>query len=448
MSGGTGGPAGAAGDAGTAQGEGGQGDGARFRTTPQRVLVNPARRMTASRVAVCVSMAAFPAACQGEPDGIEPGMPIELDASAIEVLGTSDVLAVVRDMEVLDNGSVWVLNEREPFFVGFGPGGEFLGAHGRAGGGPEDFRMPSGFLAGGWKGEAWVFDFARHAMIRVSEPDDLTEIPLRSESLPPGSVQGGMNMLAPSVRTASLGREIIVPRSSGTMREGPLQYRLALLRSDLVALDPETGGVRTLVSLGGVLEDPSGDFIPSEGAFPLWYRLWAVCGGNLVRVYDRVRNQLRGFDGSGTEVEQIDLPPVPFTEVSASQFARAVFGMRQAEVTGAVGVRLTAEDSARVLDQMVGMVRGQPHELASYLPRYVDLRCGDHGTMWMQPLGLDLGGLRGGRLWLRVAPDGGVREVRLPARFDALRFSASRVWGVYRDENDLPSVASVGLRDG
>ncbi len=408
-------------------------------------MVDFARRMTSVRIAVCVLVAALATACEDEPDGVDPGVPIELDASAIEVLGTSDSLVVARDLEVLDDGSVWVLNEREPYFIGFGPGGDLLGAHGRAGGGPGDFRMPSGFLTGGWQGGAWVFDFARHAMIRVSEPDDWAEVPLRSDSLPPGSVQGGMNMLAPSVRTASLGGEIIVPRSGGTMQEGLLRYRLSLLGADLVAVDPETGGVRTLISLGDELDDPSGDFIPSEGGFPLWYRLWAVCGGDLVRVYDRVRNQLRGFDGSGTEVDPVNLPPVPFTEVSARQFARAVFGLRQAEVTGAVGVRLTAEDSARVLDQLAGMVKGQPHELASYLPRYVDLRCSEDGTMWMQPLDVELGGLRGGRLWLRIAPGGGVREVWFPERFDAFRFRASRVWGVYRDENNLPSVAFVPL---
>ena len=397
---------------------------------------------------MCASVAAIATACEGEPDGVDPGIPIELDASAIEVLGTSDSLSVVRDLEVLHDGSVWVLNEREPYFIGIGADGELLGAHGRDGQGPRDFPMPSGFLTGGWQGEAWVFDFARHAMIRVSEPDDWAEVSLRSESLPPGSVRGGMNMLAPSVRTASRGREIIVPRSGGTMQEGLLQYRRSLLGADLIAVDPETGGVRTLVSLGEVLDDPSGDFIPSEGGFPLWYRLWAVCGGDLVRVYDRVRNQLRGFDGSGEEVEPIDLPPVPFTEVSARQFARAVFGLRQAEVTGAVGVRLTAEDSARVVDQLAGMVTGQPHELASYLPRYVDLRCSEDGTMWMHPLDVELGGLRGGRLWLRIAPGGGVREVRLPERFDAFRFLPTQVWGMYRDENDFASVASIALPGG
>lgn len=30
-----------------------------------------------------------------------------------------------------------------------------------------------------------------------------------------------------------------------------------------------------------------------------------------MRVYDRVRNQLRGFDGPGTDVEPVDLPAVP-----------------------------------------------------------------------------------------------------------------------------------------
>ncbi len=404
--------------------------------------------MTSAWVAVCLSALVLHAACEGEPDGVDPGTPIELDASAIEILGNSDSLALVRDLEITSDGSVWALNEREPYFVGFGPGGDLLGAHGRAGGGPGDFRMPSGFLTGGWRGEAWVFDFARHAMVRVSRPDELAEISLRSESLPPGSVRGGMNMLVPSVRTATLGREIVVPRSGGTMQEGLLRFRLSLLGADLVAVDPETGEARILVALGEALDDPSGDFIPSEGGFPLWYRLWAVCGGDLVRVYDRVRNQLRGFDGSGTEVEPVDLPPVPFTEISARQFARAVFGLRQAEVTGAVGVRLTAEDSAGVLDQLAGMVKGQPHELASYLPRYVDFRCSEDGTMWIQPLDVELGGLRGGRSWLRITPDGSVREVWLPERFDAFRFLPSRVWGVYRDENDLPSVASVSLPRG
>lgn len=408
-----------------------------------------AERPTLSRVAVVLTGAAF-LACDGVREGDDPvddlGAPVELAAAAIEVLGTSESLAVVRDLEVLAGGSVWVLNSQEPYFVGFGADGASLGAHGSPGGGPDEFPMPSAFVAGGWEGEAWVLDLLHHALIRISRPDaDSEQFSLASTSVPRGSVRSGMSMLDSSVRTARLGREIVLPHSAATMQGGVLQFRFGLLGADLVAVDPETGGTRTLVALGDVLEDPSGDFIASDGGFPLWYRLWASCGESLVRVYDRVTNQLRGFDGAGAEVDPIDLPPVPFTEVGPRQFAAAVFALRQAEVTGDVAARLTREDSLRLLNQMADMAQGAPRELASYLPRYVDFRCDENGTMWLQPLDLEAGGLSGGPRWLRIEPDGVARDVRLPERFDALRFTASRIWGVSRDEFDRPSVASIPL---
>ena len=402
--------------------------------------------LTSLRVATALSAVLILANCDDTAVGSGPDAPIELSESAIEVLGGSDALAVVRDLQVSSDGSVWVLNSAEPFFVGFGPDGESLGALGRSGRGPRDFPMPAGYVTGGWQGEAWALDLVRHAIIRISQPE-WAEIPLRSASLPRGSIRGGMSMLGSSVRTARLGREIIVARTSETMEPGVLNYRLSLLRPDLIAVDPDAGGARTLLAFGEVLDDPSGDFIPSEGGFPLWYRLWAVCG-DVVRIYDRVTNQLRGFDGSGAEVRPIDLPPVPFTEVTPRQFAGAVFPIRQAELTGDVWSRLSSEDSLRVLNQAAQSVTGGPRELASYLPRYVDFRCSEDGTMWMNPVDLDAGGLKGASLWLRITPDGAIREVRLPERFDAFRFTESRIWGVYRDELDIPSVASIALPAG
>ena len=68
--------------------------------------------------------------------------------------------------------------------------------------------------------------------------------------------------------------------------------------------------------------------------------------------------------------------------------------------------------------------------------------------MWLNPVDLDAGGLKGAPSWLQITTDGAVREVRLPARLDALRFSDSRIWGVYRDEFDIPAVASIALPGG
>ena len=398
------------------------------------------------RAAISLCAVALTAACDSGPVASEFGTPVSLSESDIEVLATSDSLAVVQDLEVLADGTVWVLNSQPPYLVGFAPDGESLGAHGRSGGGPDEFRMPSGFVTGGWDGGAWVFDFVRHAIVRVSEPDaGLAAIPLRSASLPPGSARGGMNMLGTSVRTARLGSEIVVPRSTETMQDGPLRFRFSLLMADLVAVDPESGAARDLLGLADVLDDPSGDFIASEGAFPLWYRLWAVCGDDLVRVHDRVRNQLRGFDGSGTETAPIDLPPPPFTEVSPRQFAAAVFPMRRAQLAGDVTARTTGDDSLRLLNQIARSVNGGPRALASYLPRYVDFRCTEGGTMWLHPLNPHIGGLSGGRSWLRITPEGDTDEVRLPDRFEAFRFSDSRIWGIQTDEIGFPSVASIAL---
>lgn len=375
----------------------------------------------------------------------EDADPLTVASSDVHVLGSSELIDQVRDLEVLPDGSVWLLNSVEPFFVGFDTEGAIVGQHGTAGGGPEEFRMPAGLLAGGLNGEAWTFDVVRHAFIRVSEPgEDWSQVAVPREKIPPGTVRGAMNLVIPTVRIARLGDEVIIPWTTETLDVGWSAYRMALLRADFSALDPRTGSVREVVALGDVFEDPSAGFVATDGGFPLWYRLWAVCGDHL-RVHDRVRNQLRGFTGSGREITPISLPPVRLTDVTPLEFARAVFPLRQAEVAGAVGTHLTAQDSVRLLNQMAQSVNGGPAELAAYLPRYVDLRCSDDGTMWMQPIDLEIGGVKGGRAWLRITPDGDVHEIRLPARFDALRFTRDRIWGVQRNAFDVASIAWIGL---
>ncbi|MDH5759732.1 MAG: hypothetical protein OEZ65_09110 [Gemmatimonadota bacterium] len=368
-----------------------------------------------------------------------------MSASEVHVFGASDAVGLIRDLDVLPDGSVWALNSGEPFFVGFDSGGEVMGTHGGSGGGPEEFRMPAAFVTGGVDGEAWVFDFLRHAVIRVSRPGEWAQLPIPREAIPPGSLLGGMDIMSPTVRTARMGNELLLPRTTGSMASGLTSFRLAILGADLMALDLESGSVRVVVSLGEVLDDPSQGFVPTDGGFPLWYRLWAVCGEDRIRVYDRVRNQLRGFSRDGEELTPVSLPAAYPTEVSPREFAQVVFPLRQAEITGGVGSRLGAEDSARVLNEMIQGIRGQPRELAAYLPRYVDFRCAEDGAMWLQPVDLSIGGLDGGAKWMRIMPDGDVREVHFPERFDPMRFMSGRVWGIQRDEWDVPSVAWIAL---
>jgi hypothetical protein len=396
---------------------------------------------------VVLFVAASLASC-GEGRDSAPGSagPIILQDSAVHVLGRSEAIGVVRDLEVLPNGSVWVLNSSAPFFLGFAADGRSLGVHGESGGGPFEYQLPSAFVTGGEDGEAWVFDYRRHALIKISEPaGDWSEIPIPRDGLPPGSLAGGMNMLGSTVRTARLGDEIVLARTAGAGEGGVIAFRMRVLRPDLMALDPTTSSVRRIVSLAEVMEDPTQNLPRTEGGFPLWYRLWTTCEGEELLVYDRVRDDIRVFRPDGTETSAIPIPSVDLSDATAEQIAEAVFDLRAAEAAGAVGRRLTPEDSVRVLKDLVAGIANERGQFAEYLPRYVDLRCGSDGAVWLHPFDPEEGGMKGGRAWLRVRPGGEAQEIRLPNRFDAFRFTEDQIWGVQRDEYDVASIAWIDM---
>lgn len=396
-------------------------------------------------VLACLALAA----CSAEPEG-DAG-PVVLRASDLHVLGTSDSIAIVQDLAVLPNGTVWVQNSVEPFFVGFGPQGDVLAAHGRAGGGPNELGSPVGFIVGGLDGEAWSFDRSRHLLTRVSVSGARAEVPLPRDAIPPGSVMTGMGMLGSTVRLANLQGEIVLPRRSGTGEITATAFWTTMWHADLVALDPETGSVRTVLSLRETMGDLTSHFQSLSSGFPpfpLWYRLWAVCGDE-IRLYDFVRDELRGFTAAGVELEAIPVPP-PFTEATPRQFARAVFDLAVVERAGAVTPRMaemSAADSAEIVNGLVQRLEGTSQQLGGLLPKFVDFRCGDDGSMWLRPLDLERGGIRGGPGWLRIA-GGETREIRFPERFDPYRFTSGRVWGVIRDELDVASVAWIAAPGG
>jgi len=372
--------------------------------------------------------------------------PTVIGAADVHVLGTSESIAQVVDLAALPDGTVWVLNSLDPRFVGFGPDGGSLGEYGRQGGGPDEFRAPAGFVTGGLDGQAWVFDRGRHALIRIAGPDaPHAEIPLPPDAIPAGSVMQGMSLLASTVRTARLGDLVVLPRRIGSGEVAAISFWTTIWNADLVALDPETGSVSAVVSLPDALGDLEARFAELGSGFipfPMWYRLWATCGDEL-RLYDFVRDELRGFDADGTERDPAAVPP-PFTEVTPRQFALSVFDLaaaeRAGEVRGGLG-DMSAADSAQIIDGLVARLDRSPAQLAGLLPKFVDFRCAEDGTMWLRPIDLERGGMRGGPTWLRIARDGTRREVRLPERFDPYRFAAGRIWGVLRDELDVASLA-------
>jgi hypothetical protein len=380
------------------------------------------------------------------------GDPVVLQTADTHVVGTSESIALVEDIDVLHDGRVLVLNSVDPLFVLFDPNGGPVAMHGRTGGGPEEFGAPSGFVSGGFDDRSWVFDRYRHVLVEASDPDSIRrEIPLPRDAIPPGRVLPGIRfVLSNTVRTARLGDEILLPRRSTVPESGVFSYWLSAWTADIVALDPRTGSVRTVVALADVLGDPTPHFDLTDAflPFPLWNRLWAVCGEE-IRVYDRLRNEVRGFTGSGVEIDPVALPMVREPDVDREQLGRLLFQAAVVEAAGAVptggSLGLAPADSVRIMDGLMARLTAPVDRIANLLPRYTDLRCDERGTLWMQPFDIGDGGLRGGSVWLRIASDAATREVRLPPRFDAFRFTTDRVWGVQRSELDVASVAWISL---
>lgn len=388
--------------------------------------------------------------CEAAPENVVEGLaePTIMQPSDVHVLGTSASIADVVDLEVLADGSIWVLNSVEPFFIGFDPDGNVLQEHGRRGGGPEEFSAPVGFVFGGVDEGAWTFDLRRHTLIEVSQSDGRrSEIRIPADSIPPGTLRGGMNLMDVEVRTARLGDEVVVARSYATMQSGMLNFWSSMWGADLLAFDPTTDAVRGVARLSEVLGDPAAEIEMTSGfpPFPLWYRLWAVCSDTELRVYDRLGNQVRMFASDGTETGAVPLPPNRLETVTDRQFVGAVFGLILAERMGETGGTTSPADSARLINEMLPEIEGEPEHLASFLPRYVDFRCTAEGTVWIQPFDPDRGGLRGGLAWLRIGADGIADELHLPERFDAYRFTADRIWGIQRDEFDVAAVAWVAV---
>lgn len=391
------------------------------------------------------------AACdEAQPGGGSAAQPIVIADSAVHVVGTSASIATVDDLTVVGDSIIWVMNSVEPFFVALSTAGESVRAFGVRGGGPEEFGAPAGFVVNDLDGEAWIFDRQRNALIEVSRPDSIRgRLPLPGESLEPGRVTPGMDLLGRVVRTGRLGNEIVLPRRSAQGESNVFGYWLSGWTADLVAWDVESESTRTVVALGDVLGDPrahfdlSGTYLP----VPLWYRLWSVCGNAEIRVFDRMRNQVRGFASDGTEIEAVALPPTRYTEITPEEFIRATFyvGVIEAmsDVTGRTDV--SPQDSARILQGLRSRLDAPPAQLANLLPRYTDFRCDWNGTLWLRPLDLDFGILEGGPVWIRISADGTHQRMRFPDRFDPYRFSVQRVWGVMRDSLDVATLVWVSI---
>jgi len=357
---------------------------------------------------------------------------IVVPADAVHVLGTSESLALVLDMVRLDDGTIWLLNQTEPYFFAFDAQGEIRRSWGRRGGGPAEFRSPAALVVGP-AGDVWVHDRAPHALIRVSgEESEPKRIVLPRDSLPPNRVVVLENLGIPEGRTwlSATADAFLAARSKPSSGEGQPLYDAEILsiRDD--------GTLHVLIALGDHMEGPPPEFASATLFLP--NPLWAICPDGSMVLYDPRQNAIRQLSLGGTETAAaVALPAERRLEITPDRVFGLVYRLMVENVPAD-----ERPDSALLYAGFEGQFSEVSADISPVFPEYADLQC-TAGTIWIQPFDMR-GSIGRGPVWLRITPDE-IRRVRLPDSFKPFRFTGDRVYGVILDELDVQSIAWIDI---
>lgn len=379
--------------------------------------------------------------------------PIIIPAEAVHRVGTSELISQVRDVEIDEDGTIWVLNGMAPYFIGFDTAGTVTASHGDEGGGPGEFQAPSSLArsAGGSAPEGvWTYDQGRHAMIRIDGTEEVS-IPIPPASIPPRRLltfdEGGLG----GSGMGSTGRPWFEPVDDGflmaTSGDGA-GYAVDFWDADLMVL-ARNGSASRLLETEDHVGDPATRYQGATQLLP--FPLWARCADGSLVLYDPLENRLRMMSSEGVVDGSIELPPERRMEFTPDRFYQLLVQRVFANVSASD--RPPDDELRASFDAEVEEARDQ---IADEFPEYTGLHCTGEGTLWLQRFSVDEGRFGHAPTWLRVtrgaeaagAGNGAaprIREVRLPEEFIALRLDEERAWGMVLDEYDVPTVAWLEL---
>ena len=382
-----------------------------------------------------ITVAAVSASCTA--NGAPASTPVEVvPESALTVLGTHGALARVVDLQVSTEGTVWVLNETEPFFFAFAPDGGAVEVFGRRGDGPREFSQPRVLMTGTEARDVWVYELTRHALHRIGNFDDWQEVVLPRDDLPSNTLvsldDAGILGLRPWFARSE--GSFLVARSKANAYAGP-----DIWSADLLLLDDSGREIRTALSVGDVVEAPGDRFGPGRLFEP--HPLWSRCADGTIALYDPMRNEVRRFDAAGREAEALPLPPEQAIRITPERIFD--LGYRWEAANPGPGPQ---PDSANLRRQVEDQLAWAIDDVARVFPEYSDLHCGLPGVVWLRRVSVDEGVLGKGRSWVRVDAAEGPATFRFPDRFEPFRFVGLSAWGVLFGDFDVPHVARLELR--
>jgi len=384
-------------------------------------------------LSVIVLSSAVALACAGGEGPAAASSDTEMiPADSVRVVGTSDVIGHIADVVEGDDGTIWVLNSAEPYFIAMSADGSIGRTWGANGGGPDEFRNPGVLIRQG--GHVWVYDGRRHAILRIDGTENGVEtISIPRDSIPPSGIASTENAGSGGrawIRGVDSGFLMAVGRDRSALLTRLWKANLTLLRDD--------GRVSVEFAVGDRLGDPTTRYGGAATQF-LPYPLWALCSDGSVAVYDPLRDVIDRV-APGDEVRNsIGLPPERDLEVTLDRAFRMTY--RYMIDQAPPGLVL---DSAMVYGQLEQAWPTLREQVSDVFPEYADLQCSAENTLWLQRFDPDHGMMGRGPEWLRINADG-IRAYSFPESFRPLRFEADRVFGVRRDGFDVESVAWMPL---
>lgn len=351
----------------------------------------------------------------------------------IDVVGTSEQITAIADVVEAEDGTIWILNTADPFFLAMAPDGSILRSWGREGGGPNEFRSPRTLVLDTAGHRVWAFDGGHHALMRVDgAEDDIETLLLPRDSIPNGRVA--------STETLGGGRPWIQATGSGFLlalerRDGTLPD---LWNIDLVMLGRD-GSFGPAFPFSDRFGDPAARYGNTAAEF-LPYPLWARCPDGAVALYDPLANGILRLSRDDAVLDTVALPPERELELTFDRVFRMAYGFIRQQAPGG-----QAPDSAMMRAMLAAEWDEARAAAAGVFPEYADLQCTAPGTIWIQPFDPDAGQMGRGPGWLRITPDGSTASFRFPDSFRPMRFDSARALGIWRGEFDVESVAWMTL---
>lgn len=379
---------------------------------------------------------------RGDPGGAPGLTPRVVAPDAVHVVGTSDTISRIADLMPTGDGSVWVLNNTEPFLVHLDAEGRVLRTQGARGGGPGEFSWPSTLVRDPVTGAVWVYEAALGRLVRIEEDGAEPEVlALPQDSAGPVRINSYEYLWMNNggrVWMRATDQGFVFARASPAV---PWIY--GLWSTEVVRLDRD-GRLETVAWTADMVGDPGARFPGATRFLP--YPLWASCPDGSLALYDPGRNGVHRLTASGDTVGWHVLPPERRLEMTSERVFETVH-------PGVLRNRLFAEPPGPdVLRQMVERDYEQRvDEFADVFPEYVELECvaGDVGhTLWIQPFDATQGQMGRGPAWLRTTEGGAMGEVLFPVDFRPMRFLDGRIWGIHRGAYDVDHVAWVEMPVG